>query len=546
MQAMKLGSLAVAMALTGCGGGSSSGGSSDSSTTPDNTQTGVFTDSAVANIYYETETKSGYTNAAGEFEYVEGETVTFRIGGIELPSVEATGRVTPATMTSNASSGDQLPNILRLLQTLDEDGNPDNGITITDNTHQALENAVLDVNQSAAAFETQYGNEVEISTNAPLITAQQAENHFYESQQADLRGSWLFVEPDGESSNGNGPNGEEINVLTFLEDGRYILAHKYGNDDQGAATAEWGTYTWNPATGLLNVTVTGESEGGEGGLCPSVGSCSETVELVGGELHFASEEGVATPFQAVESSDNPNVGAWFLAEGSDFNVLTILDASHYVVAHNANGEVYSGSDLVEVSSEWGTYTISNDTFQVTGVETETDGPGGLYDASGNEGLTAAFDRTAYGELRLTPTSEDGFALRRIGRFTTELSDLAGNTSTVVVERIGGVFVPNEAKSFEYALVGEDDSARVTLQSNGTGSVLFVNDQETTPINAWSVDPGTGTLAYEEGDTTVGSWVFAPVKTSDGTEFALVDFRHVTGSTESLLGFYLSELEPVIR
>ncbi|AOY89884.1 hypothetical protein BKP64_17890 [Marinobacter salinus] len=551
MKVFKFGSLALAVALSACGGDSGSSSSSaltDDTTTLEDTKTGVFTDSAVANIRYQTMTQSGFTNALGEYEYAEGETVTFSIGGIELPPVAATGRVTPADMTAEASSTDQLTNILRLLQSLDEDGNPDNGITITGETHTALENALVVVDQPATAFEAQFSDEVAISVNKTLISAGEAEAHFYASQQADLHGSWIFVEPSGESSNGQGPNGEEINVLTFLDGGIYILAHKYGNLDQGPATAEWGTYTWDPATGALVIEVLGESEGGEGGLCPGlaadVGNCTESVQLVGDELHFASEAGAATPFQSIKDASNSYVGAWYLPEGEGFNVLTILDDSHYVIAHNMNGEVYAGTDLVAVSSEWGTYSLTNGSFEVTGVETETDGPGGLYDAGGTGGLTATSTVTGYGDLQLEPAGDTMFALRRVGRFSVELTDLAGNTSSILVERSGDLFAGGVGKAFEFDLVGEADAAQVTLQSDGTGSVTYSDGLSL--IDAWSVNAG-GAISYTEtnvGDSSTGHWVFAPIKSDDGKEWALVDFRHVDGTTESLLGFYVSELRPL--
>jgi len=549
MKVIKFGSLALAVALSGCGGGGSSSTTvTEDTTTPENTKTGIFTDSAVANIRYQTATQNDVTSALGEYEYVEGETVTFSIGGIELPPVPATGRVTPADMTAEDSSADQLTNILRLLQSLDEDGNPDNGITITAETHTALENALLVVDQPAAEFETQFENEVAATVSKTLISAEEAEAHFYASQQADLRGSWIFVEPEGESANGKGPNGEEINVLTFLDDGTYIIAHKYGDDEQLAATAEWGTYTWDPATGALTLSVLGQSDG-NGGLCPglaaNVGDCTETVQLVGDELHFASEAGSATPFQSIKDASNAYVGAWYLPEGEGFNVLTILDDSHYVVAHNANGEVYSGDDLVAVSSEWGTYSVTNGNFEVTGVETETDGPGGLYDASGAGGLTAATEVAGYGDLQFAPASESGFAFRRVGRFNVELSDLAGNTSSMIVERTGGVFANGTDKSFEFDLVGEGAPAEVIL-SGSTGSVTYLADNEETVIDFLTVNAG-GTLVYEEtnqNDLSTGGWVFAPIRTADGKEWALVDFRHIDGGTDSLLGFFVSELRPL--
>ena len=96
--------------------------------------TGVFVDSPVSNIAYRTSTLQGVTNAAGEFEYVSGERVTFSIGGLDLPSVVAADLITPQDLVGvGLDEVDNIAviNIARLLQSLDADGNPDNGIEIS-------------------------------------------------------------------------------------------------------------------------------------------------------------------------------------------------------------------------------------------------------------------------------------------------------------------------------------------------------------------------------------------------------------------------------
>lgn len=106
---------------------------SSQATTPDPTPSvGVLVDAFVAGIGYRTATQSGITNAQGEFNYLPGETVTFFIGALEFPPVPAKAMVTPLDMAQSLNpSSPVVLNIARLLQSLDSDGNPANGITIS-------------------------------------------------------------------------------------------------------------------------------------------------------------------------------------------------------------------------------------------------------------------------------------------------------------------------------------------------------------------------------------------------------------------------------
>lgn len=122
-------SAVCAFLLVGCGGSSSTPSSdTDSEAT---VLTGVFVDSPVEGTTFATQTQSGSTNALGEFSYLATEQVTFSIGLTQFPAAIAAPQVSPVDMA--ALSGDSTAtttNIARLLQSLDEDGNPDNGITI--------------------------------------------------------------------------------------------------------------------------------------------------------------------------------------------------------------------------------------------------------------------------------------------------------------------------------------------------------------------------------------------------------------------------------
>ena len=98
------------------------------------TMKGVFIDSPVEGLKYETETHSGFTDENGNYDYEEGETVTFYVGDITLGSAVATGELSPIDI-ANTPNADietiEVQNIAAFLQTLDEDADPSNGIKIS-------------------------------------------------------------------------------------------------------------------------------------------------------------------------------------------------------------------------------------------------------------------------------------------------------------------------------------------------------------------------------------------------------------------------------
>jgi hypothetical protein len=106
---------------------------------------GVFIDSPVEGLGYVTESQSGFTNSEGEFYYLYGETIVFSLGDIRLPQIMAQARITPFTLAGTDNIDDiRVINIARLLQTLDVDGNPANGIAISNQAHLAAKGISVD------------------------------------------------------------------------------------------------------------------------------------------------------------------------------------------------------------------------------------------------------------------------------------------------------------------------------------------------------------------------------------------------------------------
>ncbi|HKJ48603.1 MAG TPA: hypothetical protein VJ973_05910, partial [Christiangramia sp.] len=112
-----------------------------------NTLQGVFIDSPVEGLKYETETHSGFTDENGNYDYEDGETVTFYVGDIELGSAIATGQLSPIDIATTPNANIEtleVQNIAAFLQTLDEDGNPENGIKISSEVAAAISITEID------------------------------------------------------------------------------------------------------------------------------------------------------------------------------------------------------------------------------------------------------------------------------------------------------------------------------------------------------------------------------------------------------------------
>ena len=167
-------------------GGCSS--SSDSNSTDGDAQnsalTGVFLDSAVEGVTYSTESKNGVTDVAGTFEYEDGENVTFSIGELNFPVVPAQEQVTPITMSPNQSIDDNTAiNIARLLQSLDKDNNPGNGIEILEMAASSATQIDFSVSVEEFSENTDVINLVANSgsVSTVLISAEPAKSHLLNS-----------------------------------------------------------------------------------------------------------------------------------------------------------------------------------------------------------------------------------------------------------------------------------------------------------------------------------------------------------------------------
>jgi uncharacterized protein YkwD len=203
----------VALVTFGCGGGGGSGGSSSGGATAND---GSFVDSPVEGLTYSTETRFGTTDRNGRFKFLDGETVTFFLEDLELGQAPAAEMLSPLDIVDGATgiTDRRVTNIARILQSLDLDGNPDNGITLTPAITAEVSGRTINFDLSPEDFENSPNvqdlfddlNAQGVFTGGvrTLCSAEQAQTHLQSSLQGeDLDGDGFTLE-EGDCNDADG------------------------------------------------------------------------------------------------------------------------------------------------------------------------------------------------------------------------------------------------------------------------------------------------------------------------------------------------------
>ncbi|WP_157497859.1 hypothetical protein [Gilvimarinus chinensis] len=263
--------------------------------------TGIFVDSAVANLDYQTASVSGQTTDSGEFEYADGELVSFAIGDLQLLAVPGGSVITPLDLVGTSDPRDgQVLNIVRLLLTLDKDGNPDNGIELADAAKAVA--TPVDFSLSAEDFAASAAV-VNLITNAgqdpaveALVTSEEAEAHF--AQTLEEQGSESYLLQGKETiivfEQATGPDYYSVSgVLTLEPDGSCYLSAGEGYRSD-CTYADDGTL--------------------ETGFPTVVGTVGENSVTIIAKPNTSDGESVSALFHGVEAaSDNVSAGTYTIS-----------------------------------------------------------------------------------------------------------------------------------------------------------------------------------------------------------------------------------------
>ena len=111
--------------------------------------TGRLLDTAVSGVAYVSPSGSGTTDGNGTFKFNHGDTVEFKLGSLSLGKAKGAAIVTPMELAGD--NDNRLRNLLVLLQSLDVDGNPENGISIPASAASAV-TATINLDSDPAPF----------------------------------------------------------------------------------------------------------------------------------------------------------------------------------------------------------------------------------------------------------------------------------------------------------------------------------------------------------------------------------------------------------
>ena len=256
--------------LSACGGG----GSNPPDDHGDSTNTGYFVDSAVSGLSYVTSSGiTGVTDATGAFEYAPGDTVTFSIGDVVIGEATGASLLTPVSLVPGATdeTDTTVTNIARFLQSLDDDGDPNNGITIHADIAIAAAGQSLDF--SSANFDTDAGTLVETLRDAAygagdtgtLVDAATAQAHLLGSLLCEYSGTFegTYVHTAGPEVGNNGnwsfsiDSDGNITGTANTSDGPFSISGNVSSDGSSVAgnVADGATFTGTIGfDGLVNGT----------------------------------------------------------------------------------------------------------------------------------------------------------------------------------------------------------------------------------------------------------------------------------------------------
>jgi len=479
--------LAFVLALTACGGGGGGGGGGSS------TNTGYFVDSAVSGLSYVTSSGiTGVTDATGAFEYAPGDTVTFSIGDVVIGEATGASLLTPVSLVPGATdeTDTTVTNIARFLQSLDDDGDPNNGIAIDADVAIAAAGQSLDF--SSASFDTDAGTLVETLRDAAygtgdtgtLVDAATAQAHLLGSLLCEYSGTFdgTYIHTAGPEVGNSGTwsfsidsNGN-ITGTANTSDGPFSISGNVASDGSSVAgnVADGATFT---GTIGLDGSVNGTWENSQFGTSGTYSGSriqDASSECDGSSGTPGASEGTitlsGTDTGVIGSSFTPNITS-VQSNGYALHWTTIVDdggngvLTHSLLAlYGFDGSLLSMTFTREVGNDSYVYEIF---CNVSGCDSISDN---------TTTHTVTFTNTVFPAFAFGGAATDSITLNgslSYASVAAELADFTGNSGGITEGEFGALtLVGNDTSQFgatftpDTAYLQNDDRPAWEVESNG--------------------------------------------------------------------------------
>ncbi len=368
------------MLLVSCGGG---GGSSASNT-------GRFADSAVQGLEYTTTPggNSGATSANGAYSFTAGDTVTFSLGDITLGSAIAIESTLFPKDIADGASGVKTAKIAQLLQSLDADNNPDNGIDVSHLNRETLatKNSQIESVLADDAVDFVQQDITDLSSTATLVTRASATAHATETLQCEYAGG--YKGRVNSSSDNRTINASTANFGTIVHADGTIQAIIQDDDESIEITGKSAAidFTKNilsvivPETGVTNTITFSDVNNFSGTSVYSDGQGGQTTDSftasrIGG--------GINAKYRFTGLFSGSSYGLFTFDIDSDSGITGLAYSVSEDQPFNVTGSVSNTALIAQIDGQGTiTATINLDNGTLSGGTWESDGSSGTFVGNG--------------------------------------------------------------------------------------------------------------------------------------------------------------------
>ena len=347
---------------------------------------GQFKDSNAAGVSYVSGGQTGVTNSQGRFTYEEGKTVAFSVGNVPLGETEGKPLITPVDLVEQGSSrSGPVVSTARFLQGLDQDADPSNGITISQDVQMRAQDWTLDINsddfdQQLESIKSDLEEEYESFSGFPDETT--ARNHLESTLRCSYSGA--YVGTYGGTDQGNfgilvdASNGSASGIAYSTQYDEYITltGTRSISYDQNAAFASGDTDQGTEFSGQFTSVNTVQGRWGHP-LDPSVGG-SFSGERIGGDQDAVYR---ATGTWQTDSLDEYGVFTFDIDDSGRITGFAYNIA--YAISGNLNGSL-SGTNISATTSDGVrvTGTLDRETRVLRGRFDDSTGFSGTFQGAG--------------------------------------------------------------------------------------------------------------------------------------------------------------------